>query len=556
MSHSLAVCSRRKLRVRPNAICFVTVLLAWTSISCAAPKERPPRIDPDDVVGVTRATFLGGAGTEYLNGVGLLPDGRVVVTGVSLGPVLNLPGHPQVPLLGDEEGAAPPAAAKFVRAFAPIPEDAGRNETKAIRRTRKSLVQSEASTPFIAVLSPSLDRVERAVRLPWQTGRVAGVCVMSDGAVLLTGVPGPGFSAVTGTTSLGEVDGDGAFLLKVSKGLDRIEWSRRIATNDSKPAVRVLDDGRIVWLGRTLHVFSATGELLHRREGLIAGDKAINPRDGSFAIGGDRNSGTGREPWRQPYLYLYDAEGSLQAKLYETPGIVVGSDFRRLVSDSAIRGLHFDPDGEHLWIAAWSDGGNSIMNLQPFSATERITHDGLGLNMAGANATSAGYYLRLNLETLRVDHRTIWSGYFKGPHGSRMYSMHVAPDGSLVTAGSIYAGPIMTDNHLVEGPVKSKDWAIGGPAIAVFRKDLERIRFSSIVPAAGLVDVRPATRHEGENFLFASGMVDGKHRVVAVGLATAKQNDGPRTQSPPLREPLQQKFGGGAADGYVLVFEW
>jgi hypothetical protein len=138
-----------------------------------------------------------------------------------------------------------------------------------------------------------------------------------------------------------------------------------------------------------------------------------------------------------------------------------------------------------------------------------------------------------------------------------MYSMHIAPDGSLVTGGTLYAGAITTPNHLYRGTTQTEDWAFGGPSVCIFRRDLERIRFSSPIQATGVTQLLPSTRHEGENYLFASGTVAGRHRVVAVSLATREQLEGSGERSqPPLIDPLQEQFGGGATDGYLLLFEW
>ena len=454
--------------MKVRLLLLALTLLSITAAVYAAPKRE--RIDPDDIVPVTKATFFGGAGTEYLVGCGMLDDGRVVVVGSTLGPTFTLPGHDDIAVIGEQDGRPAADVQPLEKAFAPIPSDLDRQAVKAIQNARRSISKAEGNTPFIAVLSPELDRVDRVARLPWNSMQISSVSVAPDGAVYLAGFTGPDFQNIGDVEPL---EGEGkktACLLKVTASLDGIAWAVTMPTDDPKPVIEILNDGNVVYLDRMLRVFSPDGTLLYSKGGLAAGDRAINPVTGQLAVGADRNSGTGREPWRQPYLYIYDAKGNLQARLYETPGIVVGSDFRRLVSDSAIRGLRFDPDGKHLWIAGWSDGGNSIMNLQPFSATERIEHNGLGLNMAGAGATSAGYYLKMDLATYRVQYRTIWSCYFKGPHGSRMYSMHIAPDGSLVTGGTLYAGPIVTPNHLYRGTTETEDWSSGGLRFASSEK--------------------------------------------------------------------------------------
>ena len=37
---------------------------------------------------------------------------------------------------------------------------------------------------------------------------------------------------------------------------------------------------------------------------------AVSPKDGSLYWGGDRNTSTGREPYRQPFLHCFDGDGN------------------------------------------------------------------------------------------------------------------------------------------------------------------------------------------------------------------------------------------------------
>ena len=524
-----------------------------------AKAQRRDLEDPKQLIHARKATFLGGSGTEYLVGANIRSDGRIVVVGSALGPNLALPGHAKVPLLGLKDGVVSSDISFYEKALSPIPLGlpAEKLRERQRMRSRTQICNDPGSTPFFAILSSDVKTVEKAARFPWSSATISSVAFDSDGAIYLTGFANKHFDAVSKAEPL-PGDGDGrVYVLKVNAELNRVLWSRVFPSKAVKPILQVIKGNKLVYLGRSRRIFSTDGKLLSQTDGLAAGIKAINPVTGAFAIGGDRNSGTGREPWRQPYLFLYDSDGKLEAKLYQLPGIAVGMDSFRLVSDSAVRGLRYTPDGKELWIAAWSDGGNSIMNLQPYSLTERIADKGLGLTMAGAGATSCCYFLRMNLETMKIENRTIWSGYFKGVQGARMYSLSVAPDGSLIAGGSIGKGMITTSNHVYPGKERTKDWAVGGPAISIFKRTLDRIRFSSPIAATGEMRLLPRNRYEGEAFTFATGTVKGKNRVVAVSIATREQIDGiGQRVSPPLLQPLQSKFGGGACDGYLMVFDW
>ncbi len=543
--------------VFPRLLLFALVFLLGLLQTGIA--QRRDLEDPKNLIHVHKATYLGGSGTEFLVAANIRQDGRIVVVGSALGPKLNLPGHAKVPVLGLKDGAPNTDLKIYQEALAPIPlnlSDKDKRDRSRLR-SRTEICTDPGSTPFFAILAPNLDKVEKAVRLPWSSATISGVTFDSAGAIYLTGFTGDHFDSICKPQPLSGTGDKKAYVLKISPDLDRDLWSRIFPSKAVKPIVQTIKGKKLVYLGRTQRVFSADGKQLQQVDDLAPGIKAINPVSGAFAIGGDRNSGTGREPWRQPYLFLYDAKGKVQAKLYQLPGVAVGMDSFRLVSDSAVRGLRYTPDGKELWIAAWSDGGNSIMNLQPYSLTERIPDDGLGLNMAGAGATSCCYFLRLNLTTLKVENKTIWSGYFKGVQGARMYSLEVAPDGSLVAGGTVGNGMITTSNHIYPGPERTKDWAVGGPAICIFNRSLNRLRFSSPIAATGVMRILPRNRYEGEAFTFASGKYQGKNRVVAVSIATPEQiaGNGERV-SPPLRKPLQANFGGGTSDGYLFLFQW
>ncbi|MFO0927394.1 MAG: hypothetical protein U0736_10190 [Gemmataceae bacterium] len=236
-------------------------------------------------------------------------------------------------------------------------------------------------------------------------------------------------------------------------------------------------------------------------------------------------------------LNIHRPDGTLLYELYNWDGPLVGLDNLRLVSDSAIRRVKFDADG-NLLLYAWSDGGNSVLTREPFDLrrpTPRL--DGLGMSAWGAGVLSCAYLIKLDPATLRVIGGTLWLAYLKDrdkPNSIWVDTLGFAADGSVCVGGKSAWGLIQTGNALHRGEPT-------GPYVAVFSRDFTSLRFSSTLPGTGAVDLR-----DGERWGVVTGRPNGRPRVLFVGGAV----DGA-----PIAGGPQPRFGGGHADGYLLLLD-
>jgi hypothetical protein len=273
--------------------------------------------------------------------------------------------------------------------------------------------------------------------------------------------------------------------------------------------------------------------------------RAVNPVDLSYAAGWDRNTRTGREPWRQPHLRLTPLKGEPQT-FYNWPPRTVGADKYRLVSDSSFRRLHFD-DAGNLYAVGWSDGGNTVFERDVSDLDQRLPFKGLGFSLWGAGVGSFCHLLKLDLQKPAVLNKTIWTGYLRGknvPSATWITNLRPATDGSLLLSGNTSYGHIQTGDALAPSPPPP------GAYVAVLTEDWSSIRFSSVVPATG----RVALHGEGDVWGIATGIVNGRHKAVFTGSAIAK-DDHEGELPAPTRNPVQKEYGGGLSDGYVVVLD-
>ena len=109
-------------------------------------------------------------------------------------------------------------------------------------------------------------------------------------------------------------------------------------------------------------------------------------REGHLFFGGDRNTHTGHQPWRQPYLYELDQKGNKLRTLWEfnPHECACGSGGNGLCSDSSVRTMAFGKDGR--WILGGkSDGGNSVFGCQADDWHKPAPEVGMGMSSAGAH---------------------------------------------------------------------------------------------------------------------------------------------------------------------------
>lgn len=91
----------------------------------------------------------------------------------------------------------------------------------------------------------------------------------------------------------------------------------------------------------------------------------VNPKDGNIYLAGWSPTETSGEPWWSPFLFRYDDKGKRIWAAYN-PDPMSGPKGRmnNLVSDSALRSVNFDHEGNVLF-TSMGDGGNSVLKQDP-----------------------------------------------------------------------------------------------------------------------------------------------------------------------------------------------
>ena len=506
-------------------------------------KETPDQAD------VLAATFIGGKGNEWLTGGGFQPDGTIVLVGNVIGPVFDLP----VPVGVIGKDNAPPAEPK------PVPQMAGnkpRLDKAGNPLFEKTSWRHDGVTGFVIRTTPDLKKIISAHRLPWTAGAITSAAVAADGSIYIAGKAGDTIASIGGTVSeeqpapeaiRKEGQCDHVFLAKLGKDGSKVEWVKHLKGKSDAPTVAVNADGSIRFGGQDARTYDTAGKLLKTVviPGGVRKTASISPVDGSIVEGGEHHSPTGREPWRCPTLNMREPDGKLRHQLYDWGGPFVGLDNSRLVSDTAVRFVTHDAQGNIL-LYAWSDGGNSVMTRQPLDVREPVHHKGLGINAAGAGVLSCAYIVRIEPKTYKVIGWTIWLA-FTGPNKPNSVwidNMTQSANGSVLAVGRAAMGLWQSKNKL-------SDVAPTGDYVAIYNPDLSGVRFCSIVPGAGATEVS----YDKAGWGIFTGKVDGKERALFLCGATKESKDGDRMVPTPTVNAGQSTFGGGTTDGYVLMLD-
>ncbi|MBI1371764.1 MAG: hypothetical protein GC159_03255 [Phycisphaera sp.] len=524
------------------------LLLALGTVAFAA-EEKYERVDTEHLVQPIAASYVGSAGTEWLTGGGFQPDGSLVLVGVTLGPTFD-PGGVTVKVLGPDQPA--PEAQGWPMMF--DARGKPRLNKEGEQRRDKFKHSNPAATAFVVRLTPDFKSIVSASRFPWTTGTVTGAVVDAEGGIYLVGY-GKRELLQTLCDDVREIDAPKVdygkqppsertnYLARLSSDGTKVQWLRHITAPQDFPRVELLRSGNVLFKGLAFDTFDRSGNRIARLtcdKGFNARHYDVNEQTGEFVYGHEHHWPTGREPWRCPELKIYHPDGSVKYHLYNWPGPVVGSDSARLVSDSAIRNIQYMPDGQILF-SAWSDGGNSVMYGQPFNFHRKAWNgrtEGLRLSAAGAGAMSFAYVIKIDPDTCKVNHGTLWVSQYKGVESARIEAMTSTADGSVAIAGSVFGDLYTTPNHFNEGAERQS-----GNNLTILNPHLDGLRFSSIMPGCGEIDLGNDAR-----FRWFRGVVNGREMLVAVTGATDEE----RT---PCVNPTQPRFAGGQLDGHFTVFD-
>lgn len=491
---------------------------------------------------VVAATPFGTAGHEEFVDAGALADGSIVAFGNAWGP--QFPSSPTPTVLGSGRhlGLPPTVTVK---------------DKKGDRQVLSSDDPDMAG--MLVFYDASLSAVRRVVRFDWGVASISAGLVTRDGTdLVIAGRATAAFRAVHAKAPVRDVQPppakSGAY-----------DYQGTACTGDVY-VMRIRPDGTPVWawileaVGRPPEQFwlDRQGAVYFDSAGLkrIAGDGraltlisdraagrtakwlAIDPADGNGFYGGDRNTKTNREPYRQPYLYKIDGTGAKLATLWEPDPKQLGSDTPiHLESDSSPRAMDFAADGD-LLVGGWSDGGNSVFPRQALDMTRPASGAGFGMSpwgMKGANSLT--HLMRIDPRTFETKAHTWWACYLpasNAPNHASIRSLRVAPVGVVAITGKAATGLIQTPNAFVPR-FDDVFTGYGGEFVTVFNEDFTRLRFSSYLP--GCENATIGTTADG---------------VLVVSRATATDNRQPPSTFPaPGVKPLQAH--GGAHDAHIVL---
>jgi hypothetical protein len=503
------------------------------------------------------ATYFGGAGLEEFIAARTLPDNTIVAFGNAWGP--EFPGSPTVLGKGMHHGLK--AVVTDAKGKSSIPMD------------------NPDIAGMVVLYAPDLKSIRKVLRFDWGVASLSAGTVAADGkALILAGrstaalrgisrkvhhlpepaAPEPEPGKKPAPRDTGPYDYEGVpstgdvFVLKLSlEGV--MEWVWIFDGHRRPPSD--------LWADQAGRVYAEIGGLLQispdgEASKVIAAPPkerqarflAVDPRDGSSYFGGDRNTNTGKEPWRQPFLYKFDAKGEKLWKLWEwapkslrdgvTPGV------QGEVSDSSPRALDVGANGE-LLVGGWSDGGNSLFLKQPTDATKKVPDAPLHIdasNMKGAN--SLAHIMKIDGTTLEASMHTFWVAYFPGgfsdarkrgtPNGARIRQIKSLPGGAVAIVGSAASVLVQTPNAFYKYPGDGRGY--GGDVVVVFDKDFSTMLFSSYLPGCENASLWPTEK----------------------GLIVVSRSKGDDGAKEPTRTPVQdaiQSEKKGETDAHIMLLE-
>ncbi len=276
---------------------------------------------------------------------------------------------------------------------------------------------------------------------------------------------------------------------------------------------------------------------------------AADPADGGFYYGGDRNTNTGKEPWRQPYLYKFDRDGNKLWKLWEWPPKSLrdgmGDGYDGLVADSSPRAADVMPSRD-LLVGGWSDGGNSVFSFQPTDCSKPVPKAPLEMScwgMKGAN--SIAHIMRIERESRQVVAHAHWVAYcpsnfsdgrMRGaPNGARIRQIKAHPDGPFAICGGAASVLVQTPNAFYRYPGDGRPY--GGDCVVVYDGSMSNLLFSSYLP----------------------GCENASLWTTQKGFAIVSRSKGDDGQKEPAKSPVINALQGekkGEYDGHIILLEF
>jgi len=455
-----------------------------------------------------RATFFGGPGAEEFVAVTMAPSGQIVAVGNSWGP--PFPAKDAVEVLGvDQLWDVPTFPYGSERARRPPGDHPNR-------------------TGFLVFYDHGLSEVERVLRFGWGTASISAAVPLRNGGMVIVGNATQRFAGLipegvpvrrheapepSKRGDVGPIDYEGVLLpgdvyvARLSEDLATIEWAWILEGHRRAPN-KIFEgrDGETVFNCRGIKRVSADGEALDSFDGTALGRvggrfRGVYPEDGSILAGGYYMTGTGREPWKMPFLQVYEPDGSPRTGYYYWYGPLVGHDDYRLVSDSNVVGAGFGAGGD-IFIFGWSDGGNNVFHHHPMDLDRGIDSKGLGMSLWAATVGSFPSLVRFDPRNPEDAGYTLWTAYNQiKPMALKVDDAIGLHDGALAVRGGTGSYLVQTTTDWFRAPDQYKHdsqpykmgprsrqengWPIWqgiggrGPYVAVLSPDLTELWWSS-----------------------------------------------------------------------------
>jgi hypothetical protein len=532
-------------------------------------------LDPRGPARVVTETYVGGAGTEWLAGAAFLPDNTILLGGVSLDPELVLRGQTAT-VIGTDAPALPALKAwkrlgsvETGKVAVPVLDQMDKlkddelelktekeiqaeqkkkaAEAKEIAATARSVTWKEnedvetatvyrkltwadpEATGFLAVMSGDLKQVVTLRRLPRGAGSITGLERAPDGSIYIVGGATERINGISrDVKTLPEIvpvknrpahSMPLIYVAKLSPDLSQALWVRTAPSDIYAPRLRLLRNGDVTVASPDLRVFSPAGELKRSHEitrSRNPGTVTVNPVSGRHAKGGDFLTMTGREPYRTPYFFIYNPDGSLELELMRWVGAFAGLDSLRLVADAQVSRMTHD-DAGNLIVFSRSHGGNCVQIRYPYDI-DRFMPNSLGA--LPMNSPGCVQKLDLNFNVLGAG---VWSD----------------------------PGFVRVTGHGADGSVAWTGNAREGLTAYVAAPRLDAFRYRQPLTAWGR---RLIVASDEEDGAFATGTLDGKPMLLLLSGAVERDETGGR-KPPPLQNATQPQFGGGLMDGHAILLD-
>lgn len=547
------------MRVNRLTVCLAAgAVLMWAAATAQAGRfeDFTKKAAAGPGLKTLAATYFGGEGIEEFVAAGGQPDGTIVAFGNAWGPKFPAAPAPVVLGKGKRQDGVPDT----------VPDKKG---NPIYDRANPNIAG------MIVRYAPDLKSVLAVTRFDWGVASIETGIILPDGSLVIAGrcteafLPLAKAAPCVTTAAPAEDPGDGTkkpenrfgpypfqnvpltgdvYVAKLAPDAGKFVWVH-VLTGLRQPPTRLFPDntGGIVFDANGIKRITADGKTLAElTKNISEGDRvrlqAVSTKDGTILHGGDRNTRTNKEPWRQPFLNGFDPAGTRLWRIWDWDSKTVGSDAKKLESDSAIRAGVFAPNGDII-VGGWSDGGNSVFTRQIKDVDTPLAKGtpGYGMScwgMKGAN--SLAYLMRFDPKTFEMKAWTLWVSYLPvGPDGkgggnpnfANIKRMEMLPDGSVAFAGQAATGLIQTPQAWFQYKEGGK---AGGHYVAVFNGDFTNLWFSSYLPAGEI-----------------SGLGQTKGGILVASRAAGKDDQG---NGPPVVNPAQKDFGGGQ-DGHLILLE-